>query len=38
MKFYIIILSVLLFTSCGAISLFNKTSETTNITTTVGDE
>jgi uncharacterized membrane protein len=38
MKFYIIILSVLLFTSCASIDLFNKKSDTTNITTTAGDE
>jgi uncharacterized membrane protein len=38
MKFYIITLSVLLFTSCASIDLFNKKSDITNITTTVGDE
>ena len=38
MKPYIIILSILLFTSCASIELFNKKLDTTNITTTVGDE
>mgnify|MGYP006134642431 FL=1 len=38
MKPYIIILSILIFTSCASIELFNKKSNTTNITTTVGDE
>ena len=38
MKSYIIILSILLFTSCASIDLFNKKSYVTNITTTVGDE
>ena len=38
MKSYIIILSILLFTSCASIDLFNKESYVTNITTTVGDE
>ena len=38
MKPYIIILSIILFTSCTSIELFNKKSDTTNITTTVGDE
>ena len=38
MKPYIIILSILLFTSCASIELFNKKSDTTNITTTAGDE
>jgi len=38
MKPYIIILNILLFTSCASIDLFNKKSDTTNISTTVGDE
>ena len=38
MKPYIIILSILIFTSCASIELFNKKSNTTNITTTVGNE
>tara|TARA_B100000953_G_C17915672_1_gene389055 strand:- start:60 stop:263 length:204 start_codon:yes stop_codon:yes gene_type:complete len=38
MKHYIIILSILLLTSCASIELFNKQSYITNITTTVGDE
>ena len=38
MKPYIIILSILFFTSCASIDLFNKKSYPTNITTTVGDE
>ena len=38
MKSYIIILSILFFTSCTSIHLFNKDTHSTNITTTVGDE
>jgi len=38
MKSYIIILSILFFTSCASIDLFNKDTYSTNITTTVGDE
>ena len=38
MKPYIIILSILIFASCASIELFNKKSNATNITTTVGDE
>ena len=38
MKSYIIILSILFFTSSACVDLFNKKSDITNITTTVGDE